>query len=222
MLQLSQRPLQGTAVDSALFVDRTAARDAEPGDTAWFQLPRPRRSRDPGRRPSCGGSRAGSPRKASNLGSSSRVAQPTVQELVDLIHGRTHGRSRDPEERRSAAVDGSTGIIDDLRRLVPPGSDQIVLLVDSINNPEAVQHLFGRFATRSGNCRSHGSSPETAPTAVATSSRLRTPSSMRSSRSATSTRSKPRNCCGDGRSMLVLETPTLCSCSASQGRWRNR
>ncbi len=145
MLQISQRPLQPTAADAALFVDRVSelerlARSVRHrfnslvlGDRGSGKTSLLRRLEG----------------QLTAQGVKSRFveasAATTVEELVDLVYEGVHGRRRDPTERMLASITGEAGIGDDLRRLTPPDDGPLVMLLDSINNPDLVQHLFGRL-----------------------------------------------------------------------------
>ncbi|MGI8633308.1 MAG: AAA family ATPase [Solirubrobacterales bacterium] len=145
MLQISQRPLQPTAADATLFVDRASELE---------RLARSVRHRFNslvlGER---GSGKTSLLRRLqgqlADQGVASRFVEAsgatTVEELVDLIYEAVHGRRRDPTERLLASLEGGAGIGDDLRRLTPRDAGQLVMFLDSINHPELVQHLFGRL-----------------------------------------------------------------------------
>ncbi len=144
MLQISQRPLQPTAADAALFVDRAS------------ELERLTRSVRHGFNSLVLGERGSGKtsllrrfeRQLTDRDIESRFVEAsgatTVQELVELISEAVHGRRRDPTELLRATVDGRAAIADDLRRLAPRGDGQMVILLDSINHPDVLQQLFGR------------------------------------------------------------------------------
>lgn len=145
MLQISQRPLQGTAVDAALFVNRTAeletlVRSVGLGFNALVLGDR--------------GSGKTSllrqlERQLADAGSETRFVEASgaarVEDLVALVHLAMHGRRRDPTERLLASIDGEEGIAADVARLRPPDGQQVVVLIDSVARPEIVQGLFGRL-----------------------------------------------------------------------------
>jgi len=145
MLQLSQRPLQATAADAALFVDRTAELEklsravrhgfnslvlGERGVGKTSLLRRFERQLD---------------EDDTDCRFVEASGATTVPELIDLLHEAVHGRRRDPTERILASLDGREGIADDLRLLAPADGGRIVVLLDSIGSPDVVQHLFGRL-----------------------------------------------------------------------------
>ena len=145
MLQISQRPLQPTAADATLFVDRASELE--------------RLARSVGHRFNSlvlgerGSGKTSLLRRLqgqlTDQGVPSRFVEAsgatTVEDLIDLLYEAVHSRRRDPTERLLASLDGMTGIADDLRRLAPPDHRQLVMFLDSINNPDLVQHLFGRL-----------------------------------------------------------------------------
>jgi len=145
MLQISQRPLQPTAADATLFVDRASELE--------------RLARSVGHRFNSlvlgerGSGKTSLLRRLqgqlTDQGVPSRFVEAsgatTVEDLIDLLYEAVHSRRRDPTERLLASLDGMTGIADDLRRLAPPDHRQLVMFLDSINHPDLVQHLFGRL-----------------------------------------------------------------------------
>lgn len=145
MLQISQRPLQGTAVDAALFVNRTAelealARSVGLGFNALLLGDR--------------GSGKTSllrqlERQLADAGSEIRFVEASgagsVEDLVALVHLAIHGRRRDPTEKLLTSLDGEEGIAADVDRLRPPDEQQVIVLIDSVARPEVVQGLFGRL-----------------------------------------------------------------------------
>lgn len=149
MLQISQRPLQGTAVDAALFVNRTAeletlVRSVGLGFNALVLGDR--------------GSGKTSllrqlERQLADAGSETRFVEASgagsVEDLVALVHLAVHGRRRDPDlvGLVRLAINGprEEGIAADVARLRLPDGQQVVVLIDSVAHPEVVQGLFGRL-----------------------------------------------------------------------------
>ena len=145
MLQISQRPLQGTAVDAALFVNRTAelgalVRSVGLGFNALLLGDR--------------GSGKTSllrqlERQLADAGSETRFVEASgagnVEDLVALVHLAIHGRRRDPTAKLLASIDGEEGIAADVARLRPPDGQPVVVLIDSVARPEVVHGLFGRL-----------------------------------------------------------------------------
>lgn len=145
MLQISQRPLQGTAVDAALFVDRTPeldtlVRSVELGFNSLVLADR--------------GSGKTSllrqlERRLVDAGSKTRFVEASsagsVEDLLALVHLAIHGRRRDATEKLLASIAGEEGISADVARLRPPDGQPVVVIVDSVSRPEIVQGLFGRL-----------------------------------------------------------------------------
>lgn len=145
MLQITQRPLQGTAVDAALFVDRSAELDtlvrsvglgfnslvlAERGSGKTSLLRQLER-------------------QLGDAGSETRFVEAsgagTVADLLALLHLAIHGRRRDPTEKLLASIDGEEGVAADVARLAPPNGRPLVVIVDSVTGPTIVHGLFGRL-----------------------------------------------------------------------------
>ena len=145
MLQISQRPLQGTSVDAALFVDRTAEletllRSVGLGFNSLVLADR--------------GSGKTSllrqlERQLVDAGSETRFVEASgagsVEDLIALMHLAIHGRRRDATEKLLASIDGEEGIAADVARLAPSDGQQLVVIVDSVSGPEIVHGLFGRL-----------------------------------------------------------------------------
>ena len=145
MLQISQRPLQGTAVDAALFVNRTAeletlVRSVGLGFNALLLGDR--------------GSGKTSllrqlERQLADAGSQTRFVEASgagsVEDLVALVHLAIHGRRRNPTEKLLASIDGEEGLAADVARLRLPGGQPVVVLIDSVARPEIIHGLFGRL-----------------------------------------------------------------------------
>ena len=145
MLQISQRPLHGTAVDAALFVNRTAeletlVRSVRLGFNALVLGDR--------------GSGKTSllrqlERQLADAGEETRFVEASgagsVEDLVALTYLAIHGRRRDPTEKLLASIGGEEGIATDVAGLRPPDGQQVVVLIDSVARPEIVQGLFGRL-----------------------------------------------------------------------------
>lgn len=145
MLQLSQRPLQATAADAVLFVDRAAeleklARAVRHGFNSLVLGERGVGKTSLLRR---------FERQLAENDTECRFVEAsgatTVPELIDLVHEAVHGRRRDSTERILASLDGREGIADDVRLLAPVDGGPVVVLLDSIGSPGLVQHLFGRL-----------------------------------------------------------------------------
>jgi hypothetical protein len=144
MLQISQRPLQATAVDAELFVDRVAeleklSRVVRHGFNSLVLGARGAGKTSLLRR---------FERQLAEDGIDCRFVEAsgakTVPELLETVHEAVHGRRRDRADRLLGAIDGGD-IIDDLRRLEPPEGRRAVILLDSIGRPDLIQHLFGRL-----------------------------------------------------------------------------
>lgn len=145
MLQISQRPLQGTSVDAALFVDRTS------------ELETLARSVGLGFNTLVLGDRGSGKtsllhqleRQLADAGAETRLVEASgagsVEDLVALVHLSIHGRRRDPTERLLASLDGEVGVAADIARLQPADSQRVVVLIDSIAGPEIVHGMFGRL-----------------------------------------------------------------------------
>lgn len=145
MLQISQRPLQGTAVDAALFVNRTAeletlVRSVGLGFNALVLGDRGSGKTSMLRQLE---------RQLADAGSETRFVEASgagsVEDLVALVHLAIHGRRRDLTEKPLTSIDCEEGIAADVARLRPPDGQQVVVLIDSIARPEVVQGLFGRL-----------------------------------------------------------------------------
>jgi len=145
MLQISQRPLQATAADAELFVDRAP------------ELEKLSRAVRHGFNSLVLGERGVGKtsllrhfeRQLTEADVDCRFVEAsgatTVPELIELVHEAVHGRRRDPTDRIMASLDGREGVVDDLRLLAPADEGRVVLLLDSIGSPDVVQHLFGRL-----------------------------------------------------------------------------
>lgn len=148
MLQLSQRPLQATSVDAALFVDRAS------------ELERLSRSVRHGFNSLTLGERGSGKtsllrRFERRLGEENVACRfveasgaKAVEELVEVVDEALHGRRRESREsiyRSMAVLKGTAGIADDLRHLAPRDGGHVVVLLDSVSDPSLVQHLFGRL-----------------------------------------------------------------------------
>jgi len=145
MLQVSQRPLQGTAVDAALFVNLTAELDALVrsvglgfnalllGDRGSGKTSLLRQLE----------------RQLTDAGSQTRFVEASgagnVEDLVALVHLAIYGRWSDPVEKLLASINGQEGIAAAVARLRPPDGQQVVVLIDSVDPPEIVHGLFGRL-----------------------------------------------------------------------------
>ncbi len=145
MIQISQRPLQATAADGALFVDRAAeleklSRAVRHGFNSLVLGERGVGKTSLLRR---------FERQLTEGDADCRFVEAsgaaTVPELIDLVHEAVHGRRRDSTERLLASFDGRKGIADDLRLLAPVDGGRVVVLLDSVASPDVVQHLFGRL-----------------------------------------------------------------------------
>lgn len=145
MLQISQRPLQGTSVDAALFVDRssemeTLVRSVRLGFNSLVLGDRGSGKtsllRQLERRLSDGGA---NPRFVEANGAAS------VEELLALLHLAVHGRPRERTETMFVPIDEEDGIAAAVARLRPADGQPLIVLVDSIRSPEIVHGLFGRL-----------------------------------------------------------------------------
>lgn len=145
MLQISQRPLQATAADSAVFVGRAAeleklSRAVRHGFNSLVLGERGVGKTSLLRR---------FERQLTEHGTDCRFVEAsgatTVRQLIDLVHEVVHGRRRDPTAHILASLDGRESIADDLRLLAPVDGGRVVVLLDSIGSPDVVQHLFGRL-----------------------------------------------------------------------------
>lgn len=144
MLQLSQRPLQATSVDAALFVDRVS------------ELERLSRSVRHGFNSLTLGERGSGKtsllrRFERRLGEENVACRfveasgaKAVEELVEVVHQAVHGQRQSPF-RALGVLGGTAGIADDLRHLAPRDGGHVVVLLDSVGDPSLVQHLFGRL-----------------------------------------------------------------------------
>lgn len=145
MLQISQRPLQATAADAGLFVDRGSeleklARAVRHGFNTLML----------GERGS--GKTSLLRRFEADLGGDGVECRfveasgaTSIAELIDLLYLAIHGRRRDQTDRLMASIDGRDSPPDDLRRLAPSDGRRIVVFVDSLPDPALVQRLFGRL-----------------------------------------------------------------------------
>lgn len=145
MLQISQRPLQPTAADAALFVDRTSelGRLARSVRHKFNSLVLGER----------GSGKTSLLRRLEGQltaqGVASRFVEASgatsVEELVDLLDQAVHGVPVVPTALRRLSLEGNGGIAEDLSRLAPRDDGPLVVLLDSIRSPDLVQHLFGRL-----------------------------------------------------------------------------
>lgn len=145
MLQMSQRPLQATAVDAGLFVDRTS------------ELETLERTVRLGFNSLVLGERGSGKtsllrqfeRRLVEAGSETRFAEASgvrgVEDLVELLHVAIHGRRRDQTEKLLASIVGEEGIAAEVARLSPADGQHLVVLLDSVASPEIVHGLFGRL-----------------------------------------------------------------------------
>lgn len=145
MVQVSQRPLQATAADSELFIDRAV------------ELEKLSRTVRHGFNSLVLGDRGVG--KTSLLRRFERQliendikcrfveasGATTVPELLDAVHEAVHGPRRDLTDRLLPSPDARGGTLEDLRDLAPGDGERIVILLDSISHPELIQHLFGRM-----------------------------------------------------------------------------
>lgn len=145
MLQISQRPLQATAADAELFVDR----ERECGKlerAVRLQL----NALVLGERGSGKTSLLHHlERKLRDDGADVRFVEAssadTVEDLVDLLHTAVRGRPRDPMDKAVATLAGERGTPASLRRLgEASGKVPLVLLIDSLVKPQVVHGLFGQ------------------------------------------------------------------------------
>lgn len=144
MLQVSQRPLQATAVDAVLFVNRRP------------ELEMLERSVRLGFNSLVLGERGAGKtsllhqleRRLVEAGVDSRFVQvggaSEVEGVVELLHVAVHGRRRDPTAKLLASFDGEQGIAVDIAQLSPADGRHLVMLLDSVASPEIVHGLFGR------------------------------------------------------------------------------
>ncbi|MGH3368580.1 MAG: AAA family ATPase [Nocardioidaceae bacterium] len=145
MLQISQRPLQASAADAELFVNRAAeleklSRAVRHGFNSMVLGER-------------GVGKTSLLRRfegqLEDAGTECRFIEAsgatTVPELLELVYEAVHGRRRDSTERLRATLAGRDGVADDLRLLAPADGGRLVVLLDSIASPAVVQHLFGRL-----------------------------------------------------------------------------
>lgn len=141
MLQVSQRPLQATAVDTTLFVNRSAeleklARSVRLGFNSLVLGER-------------GSGKTSLLRRfqwqLAEAGSSVRFVEAsgatTVEELVDLVYVAIHRQGRNIRIFPIQGKDPSA----DVRSLRPADGEHAVVLLDSVTRPEVLQHLFGRL-----------------------------------------------------------------------------
>lgn len=145
MLQIGQRPLQASAADAALFVDREnelekLSRAVRHGFNSLVLGERGAGKTSLLRR---------FERQLDEAGIECRFVEAsgaaTVPELIELVYEAVHGRRRDSTERIVASLDGRGELVDDLRLLAPADGERIVVLLDSVASPEVVQQLFGRW-----------------------------------------------------------------------------
>ncbi len=145
MLQIGQRPLQATAVDAELFVDRPAA------------LAKLRRSVRLGFNSLVIGERGSGKtsllrqfqRELQESGANVRFVEAsgaaTVEELIAVVEGAIHPPSRNEREQHFPESAWEEGVIAAVGRLMPAGGAPVVVLLDGIAHPQAVQQLFGRL-----------------------------------------------------------------------------
>lgn len=146
MLQVSQRPLRGTAVDAELYVDRAA------------ELERLSRSVRLGLNSLVLGERGSGKtsllhqfgRRLSEQGSNVRFVEAggatTLVELLDVLSGSIHGSHRDKMmERALSSMAGADWAAVDVGRLRPEDGEPAVLLLDSVGDPRLIHDLFGRL-----------------------------------------------------------------------------
>lgn len=145
MLQISQRPLQASAADAELFVNRAAeleklSRAVRHGFNSMVLGERGVGKTSLLRRFEGQLDAAGTERRFIEASGAT-----TVPELIELVYEAVHGRRRESTERLRATLDGRDGVADDLRLLAPADGGRLVVLLDSIASPAVVQHLFGRL-----------------------------------------------------------------------------
>jgi hypothetical protein len=145
MLQISQRPLQATAADAALFVNRAAELEKLSravrhrfnslvlGERGVGKTSLLRRFE----------------RQLAEDGIDCRFVEAsgatTVADLIEMVYEAVHGRRRDSTDRLLASLDGRAELVNDLRLLAPADGESVVVLLDSVGSPDVMQHLFGRW-----------------------------------------------------------------------------